>query len=131
MDQTVTVTPSPASTQSRRPHSDWPRAVRALQRLFKNKEDTAEVFEIMFALNGRAYAADFARLLETAEGGLIAYDRVEFADRLLDPAWVASFPPGSVGAAYQEFQTTQHLSVKGLIDESHKGVPAQELDQRH
>ena len=131
MDQTVTVTPSPASTQPRRPHSDWPRAVRALQRLFKNKEDTAEVFEIMFALNGRAYAADFARLLETADGGRIAYERVEFAERLMDPAWVESFPPGSVGAAYREFQTTQHLSVQGLIDESHKGVPATELDQRH
>jgi ubiquinone biosynthesis protein COQ4 len=131
MDQAVAVSPNRISAGSIRPRSDWPRAIRALQRLFRNKEDTAEVFEIMFALNGRAYAADFARLLETADGGRIAYERVEFADRLLDPAWVASFPPGSVGAAYLEFQNTQHLTVQGLIDESHKGVPAAELDQRH
>jgi len=131
MDQAAALTPSPVSGKSNRLRSDWPRALRALQRLFKNKEDTAEVFEIMFALNGRAYAADFARLLATAEGGRIAYERVEFADRLLEPAWVASFPPGSVGAAYRDFQNSQHLSVQGLIDESHKGVPAQELDQRH
>jgi ubiquinone biosynthesis protein COQ4 len=117
--------------KSNMPSYDWPRAIHALRRLFKNKEDTAEVFEIMFALNGRAYAQDYARLLETSEGGLIAYERVEFADRLLDPAWVARFPPGSVGAAYLHFQSTEHLSVKGLIDESHKGVPALELDQRH
>jgi ubiquinone biosynthesis protein COQ4 len=131
MDQVAAITPSPTAAQANRLRSDWPRALRALQRLFKNKEDTAEVFEIMFALNGRAYAADFARLLATAEGGRIAYERVEFADRLLDSAWVESFPPGSVGAAYREFQNTQHLSVQGLIDESHKGVPAAELDQRH
>lgn len=131
MDEAVTAAPSQTSAKSIGRRYDWPRALGALQRLFKNKEDTAEVFEIMFALNGRAYAADFARLLETAEGGRIAYERVEFADRLLDPVWAASFPPGSVGAAYQGFQTTQHLSVQGLLDESHKGVPAQELDQRH
>jgi ubiquinone biosynthesis protein COQ4 len=131
MDQAAAFTLSQSSRKPSRPRSDWPRALRALQRLFKNKEDTAEVFEIMFALNGRAYAADFARLLETADGGRIAYERVEFADRLLDATWVASFPPGSVGAAYLEFQATEHLSVKGLIDESHKGVPAAELDQRH
>jgi ubiquinone biosynthesis protein COQ4 len=110
---------------------DWARALRALRRLFKNKEDTAEVFEIMFALNGRAYAADYARLLASEEGGRIAYERVEFADRLLDAEWVDGFPPGSVGAAYREFQSVRHLSVRGLIDESHKGVPARELDRRH
>ena len=109
MDQAAAFTSSQSSPKPSRPRSDWPRAIGALQRLFKNKEDTAEVFEIMFALNGRAYAADFARLLETPEGGRIAYDRVEFADRLLDLAWVAGFPPGSVGAAYLEFQSTQHL----------------------
>lgn len=113
------------------PRYDWARAVRALQRLFKNKEDTAEVFEIMYALNGRAYAEDYARLLATADGGRIAYERVEFADRLLDEAWVAEFPPGSVGAAYRRFQATEHLSMGGLIEESHKALPAAELDQRH
>ncbi len=130
-DEAAAAGPGQSPGKSSRPRYDWARAVRALQRLFKNKEDTAEVFEIMFALNGRAYAEDYARLLETAEGGRIAYERVEFSDRLLDPGWVASFPPGSVGAAYRDFQATQHVSAKGLIDESHKGVPEQELDQRH
>lgn len=135
----MTAATRPASLSARPPERlrhdrlrhDWPRAFRALRRLFKNKEDTAEVFEIMFALNGRAYARDFTRLLASDEGGRIAYERVEFAERLEDPAWVASFPPASVGAAYREFQATEHLSVMGLIDESHKGVPAEELDERH
>jgi ubiquinone biosynthesis protein COQ4 len=131
MSEAAATGPRQTPSTSNRPRYDWPRALHALRRLFKNKEDTAEVFEIMFALNGRAYAEDYARLLETAEGGRIAYERVEFADRLLDPEWVASFPPGSVGAAYNDFQSTYHLSVKGLIAESHKGVPERELDQHH
>jgi ubiquinone biosynthesis protein COQ4 len=112
-------------------HQDWPRAIRALQRLTRNKEDTSEVFEIMFALNGRAYAKDYDRLLETAEGGRIAYERVEFAERLSDPIWTASFPPGSVGAAYLTFQSEAHLTIQGLIAESHKAVAPLALDQRH
>ena len=128
-DRVAAAPPKPAA--SGRPHYDWARAIAALRRLFKNKEDTAEVFEIMFALNGRAYAEDYARLLETSEGGRIAYERIEFAERLLQSEWVASFPPGSVGAAYREFQATEHLSMGGLIEESHKALPAEELDQRH
>ncbi len=114
-----------------RPRHDWGRAVRAMNRLFANKEDTSQVFEIMHALNGASYARDYARLLATPEGGRIAYERVELADRLLDQGWVTTFPPGSVGAAYVDFLTTEHLSAQGMIDESHKGVPPEELDQRH
>jgi ubiquinone biosynthesis protein COQ4 len=129
IDTAATAPAHPAKSTG--PRYDWARALRALRRLLNNKEDTAEVFEIMFALNGRAYAEDYTRLLATADGGRIAYERVEFSERLLDEAWVAAFPPGSVGAAYREFQAAEHLTVRGLIDESHKGVPAQELDLRH
>jgi ubiquinone biosynthesis protein COQ4 len=129
-DASVAATPRPTAA-SGKPRYDWARAIGALRRLFKNKEDTAEVFEIMFALNGRAYAEDYARLLQTSEGGRIAYERIEFAERLLESEWVESFPPGSVGAAYREFQAAEHLSMGGLIEESHKALPAEELDQRH
>ena len=131
MSDAAAAAPAHPSATPNRPRYDWPRALAALKRLYRNKDDTAQVFEIMFALNGQAYAEDYARLLLTAEGGRIAYERVEFAERLLEPSWVESFPQGSVGDAYRIFQATQHLSVKGLIDESHKGVPEQDLDQRH
>ena len=85
----------------------------------------------MRALNGQAYVRGFARLLETSEGGRIAYERVELADRLADPAFMASFPAGSVGAAYRDFVTREHLSAQGLIDESHKGLSDEEFDPRH
>jgi len=115
----------------RRPHHDWGRGLRALRRLIANKEDTAQVFEIFQALNGNAYARDYARLLSTEEGGLRAYEREEIGERLTDPAYTADFPPGSVGAAYLQYLETEHLSAQGLIDESHKAVPIEEMDRRH
>ena len=42
------------------------KALRALGRLLKNKEDTAQVFEIMRALSGRSIPNGYARLLEDA-----------------------------------------------------------------
>jgi ubiquinone biosynthesis protein COQ4 len=115
----------------RRPHHDWGRGLRALRRLIANKEDTAQVFEIFQALNGNAYARDYARLLATEEGGLTAYERVEVSDRLMDSTFVTTFPPGSVGAAYVHYLETEHLSAQGLIDESHKAIPIEEMDRRH
>jgi ubiquinone biosynthesis protein COQ4 len=114
-----------------RPHHDWPSAFRALRKLLANTEDTSQVFEIMRALNGQAHARGYARLLETADGGRIAYERVELAERLMDDSWRATFPPGSVGAAYADFLASEHLSAKGLIDESHKGTVDSDLDPRH
>src|SRR5665213_695367 len=110
---------------------DWGRAFRAFQRLMANKEDTSQVFAIMHALNGEATKVDYIRLLATPDGGKIAYQRMELSERLMDDAWRSSFPPGSVGEAYHNYLETEHLSPGGLIDESHKGVPPEELDQSH
>ena len=53
----------------RRKGRDWGRALDALRRLTANKEDTAQVYAIMNALNGNAYEVDYVRLLSTPEGG--------------------------------------------------------------
>lgn len=116
---------------ARRRGRDWGAAVTALRGLAANKEDTYQVYAVLRALNGHAYEAGYIRLLDTPEGGRIAYERHELAERLTDEAWRKSFPPGSVGEAYVNFLETQHLSMQGLLDESHKGMPPEELDQRH
>jgi ubiquinone biosynthesis protein COQ4 len=117
--------------RSRRRGRNWTKALDAMRRLAANKEDTAQVYAIMHALNGNAYEVGYVRLLSVPEGGRIAYERVELAEKLMDEAFRATFPPGSVGAAYVEFLRTEHISVQGLIDESHKGIPPAELDQQH
>ena len=82
---------------------DWGHALRSLKKLLDDKEDTRQVFEIMRALNGASTAKGYHKLLTTAQGGRIAYERPEFAQKLMDDAWLDSLPEGSVGAAYRTF----------------------------
>ena len=113
----------------RRPKLDWGHALKALRRLLADKEDTTQVFEIMRALNGSATARAYHRLLETPGGGRIAYDRAEFAERLMDDAWLDSLPEGSVGAHYREFVRAERLSAEGLAEVSRQGLA--QIDERH
>lgn len=106
------------------------RAWQALRKLIADKEDTAQVFELMRALSGGAIPKGYQRLLNSVEGGRIAYEREEFAERLSDPEWVASFGPGTVGAAYRDFVAPRGLTAEGLADESRK-VEDIDIDALH
>ena len=106
------------------------RALKAVRRLIADKEDTAQVFEIMRALAGNAVPKGYRRLLRTAQGGRIAYEREEFAERLSDLAWLAQFGPGTVGAAYRDFIAPRGLSAEGLAEESRK-VSDGDVDAAH
>jgi len=132
----MTMTADTADTADFRPEArpvsiklDWGHAWRSLQRLLADKEDTRQVFEIMRALNGQATAKGYLRLLSTPEGGRIAYERKEFAERLMDDAWLDSLPAGSVGAAYRDFIRTEQLSAEGLADVSREGIA--DVDNPH
>ena len=110
---------------------EWGHAYRAFQRLRANKEDTYQVFEIMRALTGRSIEEGYLKLIRTPEGGRMAYEGREFAERLMDRAWVESFAPGTVGAAYAEFTSRENISAEGLAAESRKGMDPQAIDMRH
>jgi ubiquinone biosynthesis protein COQ4 len=98
-------------------------ALRAFRRLIADKEDTAQVFEIMRALTGRSTPNGYARLLRTPGGGEIAFQRAELAPLFSDAAWLDGFAPGTVGAAYREFMRSENLSAEGLAGESRKVEP--------
>jgi len=108
---------------------DWLRALKALRRLLADKDDTAQVFIIMRALNGKRTARNYWRLLTTVDGGRLAYERVELAPRLMDQAWLESLPPGSVGAAYREFVRGERLSAQALVEISQKGTTT--IEDKH
>lgn len=110
----MTMTETMNGTRIARPERQWGAALNALRRLLSDKEDTTQVFEIMRALNGGTSVKNYHRLLETREGGRIAYERVELAPKLMDDAWLDSFPAGTVGAAYREFIRSENLSAEGL-----------------
>lgn len=98
-------------------------ALRAFRRLVRDKEDTAQVFEIMRALSGGSIARGYNRMLGTMEGGRQAFLREELAHKLDDPVWLAKFPAGSVGGAYREFREARGFTAEGLADEARKVAP--------
>ena len=100
------------------PRRDWPKALRAMRRLLADKDDTVQVFEIMRALNGKATRQGYDRLLETARGGRLAYQRRELAEVLMDRAALAKFPADSVAAHYLAFIERGRISAEGLADVS-------------
>jgi ubiquinone biosynthesis protein COQ4 len=108
---------------------DWLHALKSLRKLLADKEDTRQVFEILRALNGSSTAKGYHRLLATPEGGRIAYQRPEFAEKLMDDAWLDSLPDGSVGAAYRQFVRSEELSADGLAMISREG--AEGIDEQH
>ena len=116
----------PASTRL-----DFPRAIRAFRNLLRDKEDTSQVFEIMRALNGRSTMMGYQRLLRSAAGGRIAYQREELIDHLDDDDAMRAYPPGSVGADYFAWRTAENLSAAGLAQESRKGLDLSKLEMKH
>jgi ubiquinone biosynthesis protein COQ4 len=105
------------------------RAFRAFRKLIRNKEDTAQVFEIMRALSGRSISRGYNRMLKTLEGGRQAFLREELAHKLDDPVWLSRFEPGSVGAAYRAFREARGFTAEGLADEARKVAPL--VDAQH
>jgi ubiquinone biosynthesis protein COQ4 len=116
MTETITAFSPPASGRQQKPRRQWIVALKALRRLLNDKEDTGQVFEIMGALNGDSTMKNYRRLLETQQGGRVAYEHVELAERLMDDAWLDSFAPGTVGAAYRDFVRSENISAEGLAE---------------
>jgi ubiquinone biosynthesis protein COQ4 len=110
---------------------DLPRALKAFGALLHDKDDTAQVFEIMRALNGRSVARGYHRLLRTRGGGEQAYGREELIELLDDDAAMAAYPPGTVGAAYFAWRRAEGLSAEGLAEVSRKGLDLSLVEARH
>ena len=95
---------------------DWRTAFGALRKLLANGDDTTQVFVIMRSLNGSSTPKGYQQLLKTANGPRLAYRRVELAERFSDPAFIASFQPGTVGAAYRRFLEETGYTAAGLAE---------------
>ena len=96
------------------PRRDWKTAFRAMGKLLSDPNDTTQVFKIMRALNAGTAQKNYNRLLQTAQGGRLAYERLELIERLTDREWLNQFAPSTVGAAYRAFLDKTGYSADGL-----------------
>lgn len=120
----VKLPPFPGTTGKR----DWRTARDAIKKLLNNGDDTVQVFRIMRALNVGSTEWGYAKLLSTVEGGRIALQQANLAERFSDPDFVASFAPGTVGAAYREFLQQTGYSADGLVAVSREGNEIAEVE---
>jgi ubiquinone biosynthesis protein COQ4 len=89
-----------------------------MQKLIADKEDTAQVFHIIEALNGKSTRKDLARFMQSEIGPELLKKRTFLPEILDDHAPLKALPKGSVGRAYVEFMEREGLTANGLVEES-------------
>ncbi|MEL6790640.1 MAG: Coq4 family protein [Pseudomonadota bacterium] len=90
------------------------KAVRAVFRLLRNKEDTSQVFEITRALSGRSVSRTFARFARSPYGRRVITAPLDMATYLSDFDRLRAMPAGSFGRAYLDFMESGNLMADGI-----------------
>ena len=93
-------------------------AWRALQALFRNGEDTKQVFIIGDALRGRSGLRSFERFRKTETGRKVLGEKRTLLPVLNDRARLAALPPDTLGRCYHAFMAEEDLTADGLVDAS-------------
>lgn len=102
------------------------KALRHFRNLIADKEDTAQVFYTIEALNGKSLLRGFESFANTDMGKKRIAERRTLPPLLDDHATISKLPKGTVGAAYLEFMQREGLSAAGLVEEFDRfteGVP--------
>ena len=95
-------------------------AMRRMNQLVTDPENTKLVFDIVDALNGDNLRKDLQRFRNSEHGPRHLAERVELPTLMDDHARWKALPDGTVGRAYVDFMEREGLSAKGLVDESLK-----------
>ena len=74
-------------------------ALRAMRKLLRDREDTAQVFLMIDALRGKTTLRQLARFRQTEIGRAALAEHRRLLDRLIDRATLAALPPGTLGRA--------------------------------
>ncbi|MSP42481.1 MAG: ubiquinone biosynthesis protein [Alphaproteobacteria bacterium] len=101
-------------------------ALRALRAIFRDKEDTGQVFRIVNALTGKSLIKRLDRFRNVPVGRQILAENRQLLSTLSDRKYLASLPEGSYGRAYLKFLETEGLSAEGLIEASKEAPRTQQ-----
>jgi ubiquinone biosynthesis protein COQ4 len=89
-------------------------ALKAIRALLRDPEDTQQVFLLMDALRGKTSQRQFERFAAGGPGRAVLTERRRLFDALSDRARLAALPAGTLGRAYDDFVSAEHLSAEGL-----------------
>jgi ubiquinone biosynthesis protein COQ4 len=96
-------------------------AARALRALFRNKEDTAQVFRIIDATAGKTRRAAYRRAQTSEAGRALLAARPDLLAALSDRASLQALPTGTLGRTYFDFTYGENLTADGLVAASEAG----------
>lgn len=96
-------------------------------KLVEDKEDTEQVFHIIEATKGRRSLAQAHTFIRSPEGQRFLAESVDLPAMLDDHARWADCAPNSVAAHYIAFMKHEGLSAAGLVAESHRWAPPENL----
>lgn len=105
-----------------RPHPKYQplKAWHHFRELLKDKENTAEVFNIFDALPSKTFVPRVRKLAFSGYGTFLRETERSLAPILDDHAALRALPKGSVAHAYCDFMESEGLTAAGLVDESVK-----------
>ena len=95
-------------------------ALKAIRRLIRDPEDTAQVFTIVRALAGSSIARGYRRFRTLPVGQRILAERRELLETLKDRDALRALPAGSLGRAYLHFVESENLTADGLVEASQR-----------
>lgn len=93
-------------------------AFRAIRALFKNKEDTGQVFKIVTALQGNSMAKRMEMFRASPVGRQVLAENRQLLATLCNREYLRSLPERSFGRIYLNFLETEGLSAEGLVGAS-------------
>ncbi|WP_296716798.1 Coq4 family protein [Erythrobacter sp.] len=96
-------------------------------KLVEDKEDTEQVFHIIEATKGRRSHAQARDFITSPEGQRFLRNKVDIPAMLDDHDRWADCGPNTVAAHYIAFMKREGLSAAGLVAESHKWAPPENL----
>ena len=96
-------------------------------KLVEDKEDTEQVFHIIEATKGKASHRQAHGFILSPEGQRFMAEGVDIPAMLDDHARWANCGPETVAAHYIAFMKREGLSAAGLVAESHKWAPPENL----
>jgi ubiquinone biosynthesis protein COQ4 len=105
------------------------KVLHHFSKLVEDKEDTEQVFHIIEATKGRKSFRQGEEFIRSSEGRRFLAEDVDIPAMLDDHDRWAELPENSVGKHYMAFMRREGLSAAGLVAESHKWAPPEELPQ--
>ena len=105
-------------------------ALRALQRLLADPDDTEQAFRLVRAMDPGGPERMIARMSSTEEGRALLRDKPALLESLSDVGALGAMPAGSLGRAYLDFCRTEGITPGGLLEASEAGWEnADEVDE--